>query len=519
MEEGGGPGEHAGQVQRSEVDARLGDGRGGYGYAASRGTMETVRPHLTQLKDLKAQLCSEIMKQERVQPHTWERIVNGTVEVVKLALQERVRQRIVEQAVEAPVRQIMKEVVEMVKEIYSERVSERGVEQVDVPVSRVVEQPAVEETMDVPVSRTQQRVVEEIIDVPVPHVMEETVETVKHIPLERVLNYAVEQSVDVPDPPIQEEIVEVIPFTRQNQTPGRVCDEIAELNDDHKKFYEQFVKCMKLGIRENSVDDFEIAELLRINTSKSGDEQISLEEYVDRMKEGQNDIHYITGESIAVGRRKGYEVLYVADPVAENAVHQLKEVDGTMPKPTTKEGLDFGDQDEKETLEELNIESEPLRKLMKEALGNENVDFGKVITMIEKRVSWFQQEQADDDDKKTFGLISSGRAEDGDTSLAIDIESHESAVADPTEQLTGSEAPRAAAQHRSTQQHNKCQRKQRQQPRKKEEEEKGRAEREKEEEREAEKGGGEQVKKDVTGWTVVTRSKKQKQRRVQIFVK
>ena len=70
--------------------------------------------------------------------------------------------------------------------------------------------------------------------------------------------------------------------------------EIAELNDVHKKFCEQFVECMKRGIRENSVDDFEIAEFLRFNT-KSGDEQVSFREYVDRMKEGQHDICYIKG--------------------------------------------------------------------------------------------------------------------------------------------------------------------------------------------------------------------------------
>ena len=74
----------------------------------------------------------------------------------------------------------------------------------------------------------------------------------------------------VPDPLIREEIVEVIPL----------------VNDDHKKSYEQFVKYVKFGIRENSVDDLEIAELLRFNTSKSGVGQISFEEYVDRMKEG-----------------------------------------------------------------------------------------------------------------------------------------------------------------------------------------------------------------------------------------
>ena len=73
--------------------------------------------------------------------------------------------------------------------------------------------------------------------------------------------------------------------------------EISEKKDDYKKYHEQFVECMKLGIHVNSVDDFEIAELLRINTSKSGDEQISMKEYIDRMKEDQNDIYYITGES------------------------------------------------------------------------------------------------------------------------------------------------------------------------------------------------------------------------------
>merc|ERR1711968_175295 len=75
--------------------------------------------------------------------------------------------------------------------------------------------------------------------------------------------------------------------------------EITEKKDDYKKFYEQFSKNLKLGIHEDSTNRSKIAELLRFQTSKSGDESISLKEYVDRMKEGQNDIYYITGESIA----------------------------------------------------------------------------------------------------------------------------------------------------------------------------------------------------------------------------
>merc|ERR1711904_768170 len=155
--------------------------------------------------------------------------------------------------------------------------------------------------------------------------------------------------------------------------------EISEKKDDYKKFYEQFSKNLKLGIHEDSTNRTKIAELLRFNTSKSGDEQINLKEYVDRMKEGQNDIYYITGESIAAVssspfleslRKKGLEVLYMTDPVDEYAVQQLKEFDGKKLKSTTKEGLDIADEDEKKKLEELKAEFEPLTKLMKEVLGD-----------------------------------------------------------------------------------------------------------------------------------------------------
>merc|ERR1712139_359423 len=155
--------------------------------------------------------------------------------------------------------------------------------------------------------------------------------------------------------------------------------EISEKKDDYKKFYEQFSKNLKLGIHEDSTNRTKIAELMRYNTSKSGDEQISLKEYVDRMKEGQNDIYYITGESIvAVSsspfleglRKKGLEVLYMVDPVDEYCVQQLKEFDGKKLKSTTKEGLDVDDEDEKKKMEEMKAEFEPLTKLMKEVLGD-----------------------------------------------------------------------------------------------------------------------------------------------------
>ena len=58
---------------------------------------------------------------------------------------------------------------------------------------------------------------------------------------------------------------------------------ITELNDDYKKFYEQFGKRLKLGIQKNFIDGAKIAGLLRLNTHKPGDEQISFNEYEDQL--------------------------------------------------------------------------------------------------------------------------------------------------------------------------------------------------------------------------------------------
>merc|ERR1712073_182871 len=99
--------------------------------------------------------------------------------------------------------------------------------------------------------------------------------------------------------------------------------EIAEKKDDYKKFYEQFGKCMKLGVHEDSTNRTKVAELLRFHSSKSGDELIG-----------------------------------------------LKEFDGKKLKSTTKEGLDIDDEDEKKKFEELKAEFEPLTKLTKEVLGD-----------------------------------------------------------------------------------------------------------------------------------------------------
>jgi len=156
--------------------------------------------------------------------------------------------------------------------------------------------------------------------------------------------------------------------------------EIAENQEDYKKFYEQFSKNLKLGIHEDTTNRKKIADLLRFHTSKSGEDLISFKDYIQRMKEGQKNIFYITGESrasvaqspfIESLKKRGFEVLYLVDPIDEYMVQQLKEYDDAKLVCVTKEGLDLDEsEDEKKRLEEEKAKFEPLCKLMKDILGD-----------------------------------------------------------------------------------------------------------------------------------------------------
>ena len=156
--------------------------------------------------------------------------------------------------------------------------------------------------------------------------------------------------------------------------------EVSENDEDYKKFYEQFSKNVKLGVHEDATNRAKVAEFLRFYTSKSEENLVSLKQYVSRMKEDQKEIYYITGESkqsvanspfIESLKKKGYEVIYMTDPIDEYAVQQLKEFDGKKLRSCTKEGLELeSSEEEKKAREEEKTQFEGLCKLVKEVLGD-----------------------------------------------------------------------------------------------------------------------------------------------------
>jgi heat shock protein beta len=150
--------------------------------------------------------------------------------------------------------------------------------------------------------------------------------------------------------------------------------------DDYTTFWEAFGRNIKLGILEDEGNRQVLAKLLRFASSNSSSGYTSLEDYISRKKEGQTSIYFLAADSKAAAeaspyveqlKSKGFEVLYLTEPIDEIAMANLGEYEGMQLVDVTKEDLSLGETEEdKKALEELASSLEPLTEYMKKVLGD-----------------------------------------------------------------------------------------------------------------------------------------------------
>lgn len=161
-----------------------------------------------------------------------------------------------------------------------------------------------------------------------------------------------------------------------------------EKRGQYTKFWNEFGKSIKLGIIEDAANRNRLAKLLRFETTKSDGKLTSLDQYISRMKSGQKDIFYITGNSkeqlerspfLERLKKKNFEVILFTDPVDEYLMQYLMDFEDKKFQNVSKEGLKLGkDSKDKETKESF----KELTKWWKEALATENVDDVKISNRL-----------------------------------------------------------------------------------------------------------------------------------------
>ncbi|MBS3803017.1 MAG: molecular chaperone HtpG [Oleiphilaceae bacterium] len=168
----------------------------------------------------------------------------------------------------------------------------------------------------------------------------------------------------------------------------RVLDTLGKLAkndaDKYQTFWNEFGTVMKEGPAEDTTNREKIAKLLRFATTRldERDQTVSLDDYLERMKEGQNKIYYITSDSftaakssphLEVFRKKGVEVLILSDRVDEWMMAYLSEYDGKQFQDVARGELDLGDvetEEDKKQQEEATEAHKDLLGQVKKALGD-----------------------------------------------------------------------------------------------------------------------------------------------------
>ncbi|ROT46774.1 molecular chaperone HtpG [Pusillimonas sp. NJUB218] len=177
-----------------------------------------------------------------------------------------------------------------------------------------------------------------------------------------------------------------------------VLEDMAENNaEQYAEFWGQFGQVLKEGMGEDAANKERIAKLLRFASTQanSATQNVSLADYVSRMKEGQDKIYYVTGESYAAAsnsphleifRKKGLEVLLLSDRVDEWMLSFMQEFEGKSLVSIAKGGLDLdalADEDEKKRQEEVAENFKPLVERLKTSLGDKVKDVRVTVRLVD----------------------------------------------------------------------------------------------------------------------------------------
>jgi len=178
--------------------------------------------------------------------------------------------------------------------------------------------------------------------------------------------------------------VEIIRSASVKKILGLLEDLAKNDSEKYAKFWREFGRVLKEGPAEDFANREQIAKLLRFASTRSDTEEqtVSLDDYIGRMKEGQDKIYYITGETFAaakhsphleVFRKQGIEVLLLSDRIDEWLVGNLPEFAGKSLQSVAKGALDLGKLEDKDSAEEIKKAEEQYKGLlerMKKVLGD-----------------------------------------------------------------------------------------------------------------------------------------------------
>lgn len=172
----------------------------------------------------------------------------------------------------------------------------------------------------------------------------------------------------------------------------RVLDQLAKLAEDdadkYQKFWGEFGTVLKEGPAEDFANREKVASLLRFaSTAGEGNLQtVGLDSYIERMKEGQEAIYFITADSHAAAansphleifKKKGVEVLLLSERIDEWLMSHLSSYKDKPLRSVTRGALDLGklaDEEEKKAQEEQEKAAGPVVERLKKALGDKVKD-------------------------------------------------------------------------------------------------------------------------------------------------